>query len=310
MLIIRDSDTERVDSSVLTIGAFDGVHIGHQTVIAEVRRRAAERGVLSAVVTFDTHPALIVRPHSAPKLLTTLDRKLELLEALGVDVVYVIEFDTELASTTAVVFVREVFVDRLNVAEIVVGSDFHFGKGREGTVAVLEQHGREFGFEVEGLELVKPEGSFTHVSSTAIRQALAGGDVRRVTSMLGRHFEIRGTVTEGDHRGRTIGFPTANVLLIEEMARPALGVYAGWYETSDGALHPTAINIGVRPTFYDSADAVLLEAHLLDFSGNLYETTARVRFVERLRGEQRFEGIDALKEQLQTDIANVRQVLA
>lgn len=318
MLIIRDSDTERIDASVLTIGAFDGVHIGHQKVIGEVIARAAKRGVRSAVVTFDQHPALVVRPESAPKLLTTIDRKLELLAALGIDVVFIIEFDTDRASTTAQDFVHDVFVDRLNVVEIVVGADFHFGKGREGTVSLLTEQGKFHGFHVSGLDLLslpeddRPGGSSgenPHVSSTSIREALAAGRLDRVSFMLGRQYEISGPVSEGDKRGRTIGFPTANVILPDDMARPALGVYAAWYETPDGAWVKAAVNVGVRPTFYENADAVTLEAHLLDFSGDLYNSTARVRFVKRLRGEQRFDGIEALKMQLQIDVAQVRHGL-
>ena len=155
MRIIGDSDDQQVDASVVTTGAFDGVHRGHQTVIREVQRRANERGVASAVVTFDIHPAVIVRPESAPKLLTRLPRKLELLEQLGVDVVYVIEFDADRATTTAEQFITDVFVNRLHAQEILVGSDFHFGKGREGTVDFLSHHGDIHGFSVEGLDLIR-----------------------------------------------------------------------------------------------------------------------------------------------------------
>lgn len=316
MKIIRDSDDHRVEASVLTTGAFDGVHLGHQTVIAEVQRRAAERGVASAVVTFDVHPATIVRPDSAPKLLTNLSRKLELLEALGVDVVYVIEFDEDRASTTAEAFVDDVFVDRLGVQEILVGSDFNFGKGREGTVAFLTERGKDLGFAVEGLDLIRSSDDATEpVSSTAIRRALVGGDVEAAAEMLGRPFEIHGTVVEGDQRGRTIGFPTANVLLSPEMARPANGVYACRYITPDGVSHAAAVNVGVRPTFYEVADAAVLEAHLLDFpaageSGDLYGQVAKVQFLSFLRSERRFNGIDELKAQLATDIAETRRLLA
>jgi len=308
--IISDSDDASVDASVLTIGAFDGVHLGHQTVIREVMRRAADRGVASAVVTFDVHPATVVRPESAPKLLTTLERKLELLEELGVDATYVIEFDETRANTTAEEFTKQVFVDRLNVAEIVVGDNFHFGKGREGTVAFLRDRGAEYGFSVDGLDLVCHEPDATeHVSSTAIRRALVGGDIDAVTSMLGRNFELCGEVIQGDQRGRSIGVPTANVRLLDEMARPANGVYAARYVMPDGTVHDAAVNIGVRPTFYERADAAVMEAHLLDFEGDLYGQVARVQFVKFLRGERRFDGIDELTTQLHSDIADTRDVL-
>lgn len=311
MKIIRDSDAETIDASVLTTGAFDGVHLGHQTVINEVKRRAAAQGVKSVVVTFDVHPAVVVRPESAPKILTRLPRKLELLESLGVDVVYVIEFDEARASTSAEDFVSDVFVDRLNAREILVGSDFNFGKGREGTVDFLAERGRHYGFSVEGLDLIRASDDATEpVSSTAIRRALIGGQVETAAEMLGRPFEIHGTVTQGDQRGRTIGFPTANVILPNDMARPANGVYACWYTTPSGDVYPAAVNVGVRPTFYESADAAVLEAHLLGFEGNLYDQVARVQFMQFLRSERRFNGIDELKKQLDLDIVEARNVLS
>jgi riboflavin kinase/FMN adenylyltransferase len=308
--IIRDSDDQQVDASVVTTGAFDGVHRGHQTVIREVQRRASERCIASAVVTFDVHPAVIVRPESAPKLLTRLPRKLELLEQLGVDVVYVIEFDADRATTTAEEFITDVFVNRLHAQEILVGSDFHFGKGREGTVEFLSHHGDLHGFSVEGLDLIRSSSEATEpISSTAIRRALIGGDIERAETMLGRPFELRGTVVQGDQRGRTIGFPTANVTLLDDMARPANGVYACWYVAPDGVRHPAAVNVGVRPTFYESADAAVLEAHLLDFDGDLYGQEARVQFHHFLRSERRFAGIDELRDQLGIDIVEARNLL-
>lgn len=310
MRIIGDSDDQQVDASVVTTGAFDGVHRGHQTVIREVQRRANERGVASAVVTFDIHPAVIVRPESAPKLLTRLPRKLELLEQLGVDVVYVIEFDADRATTTAEQFITDVFVNRLHAQEILVGSDFHFGKGREGTVDFLSHHGDIHGFSVEGLDLIRSSTEATEpISSTAIRRALIGGDVAGAEMMLGRPFELRGTVIQGDQRGRTIGFPTANVILPDDMARPANGVYACWYLTPDGVRHPAAVNVGVRPTFYESAESAVLEAHLLDFDADLYGQEARVQFHHFLRSERRFNGIDELRDQLDIDVVEALNLL-
>ena len=316
MKIIKDSDDQRVEASVLTTGAFDGVHVGHQTVISQVIERAKARGVASAVVTFDVHPATVVRPDSAPKLLTRLPRKLELLEELGIDVAYVIEFDEQRASTTAARFVEDVFVDRLGAQEILVGSDFNFGKGREGTVDFLTAAGKTHGFAVEGLELIRRTETETEpVSSTAIRRALVGGDVEGAAIMLGRPFEMWGEVVKGDQRGRTIGFPTANILMAEDRARPANGVYACRYVEPDGTEHAAAVNVGVRPTFYDNADAAVLEAHLLDFpadgeSGDLYGQHAKVQFLRFLRSERRFNGIDELKAQLEVDIADTRSALS
>jgi len=309
--IIHDSDDQRIAASVLTTGAFDGVHRGHQMVIGEVLRRADARGVASAVVTFDIHPATVVRPDSAPKLLTRLPRKLELLESLGIDVVYVIEFDSDRASTSAAEFVNDVFVERLGAVEILVGSDFHFGKGREGTVTFLESEGKVHGFSVEGLELIRRTETATEpVSSTAIRRALIGGDVESAATMLGRPYEVWGTVVQGDQRGRTIGFPTANVPLGDDLARPAHGVYACRYVRADGSEHVAAVNVGVRPTFYDNADGAVLEAHLLDFDGDLYGEVAKVQFLHFLRSERRFNGIDELKAQLDKDIAETRRLLS
>lgn len=299
------------DRSVITIGTFDGVHVGHQHVLGQVRDEAGRRGLRSAVVTFDQHPALVLRPENAPALLTTLDQKLELIEATGIDAVYVVRFDAERARTEPDDFVQQVFVDALHAVAVVVGEDFHFGRDRHGDIGKLRDTGERFGFEVRGLELIRhaPDDR-EHVSSTAIRRSLAGGDVARAALMLGRPYEVRGVVSRGDERGRTIGFPTANIPVSKIMAWPADGVYAGWYVRPDGSQHACAINIGRRPTFYEHAQQSLLEAHLLDFDGDLYGESARVQFVEFLRSEQRFSGIDALVEQLKRDIDETRRILA
>jgi riboflavin kinase/FMN adenylyltransferase len=295
----------------VTIGTYDGVHIGHRTVIDATRRLAEQRGLKLAVVTFHPHPASVLRPESAPLMLTDIDQRLDLLDRAGVDTTLVIPFDIERAQDTAEDFVRTVLVDCVRARVVAVGDDFHFGKGREGNVEVLTELGRRFGFEVVGLDLVaQPDGAGESVSSTAIRQAIAEGDVVTAARLLGRYHEVRGPVVAGDMRGRTIGFPTANVAVPRNRALPADAVYAGWYIRPDGVIHPTAINLGKRPTFYQEAEHSLLEAHLLDFDGDLYGEEARVCFVDRLRGEQRFDGIDALKAQLDADIARAREVLS
>jgi riboflavin kinase/FMN adenylyltransferase len=278
-------------------------------VLAELRREADARGVASAVATFDTHPALVLRPENAPKLLTTLDQKLELLEANGVDVVYLVHVDAARAGTEPDDFVEQVFVDSLHAKAVVVGEDFHFGRGRQGNVDRLRELGETLGFDVRGLELIQHEPDAPEpVSSTASR-ALAGGDVATAAAMLGRPYEVRGTVQHGDERGRTIGFPTANIPVSKQMAWPSDGVYAGWYLRPDGDRHPCALNIGRRPTFYEHAQQSLLEAHLLDFEDDLYGEEARVEFVEFLRSEHRFSGIDALAVQLKKDVEHARLVL-
>jgi len=298
------------ERSVITIGAYDGVHLGHQAVVAEVRRRAEELGCRSAVVTFDRHPAVVVRPESAPRLLTDHDQRLELLRATGIDVVVVVPFDTRQSEESAQSFVERVLVGCLGTRSIVVGSDFHFGRQREGDVALLRELGSAHDFDVAPLPLLpRPDGIDEPVSSTAIRRALAGGDVEMAAVMLTRPFEARGSVVGGDQRGRVLGFPTANVVVPARICLPADGVYAGWYERPSGEVHPCAINLGRRPTFYEHADASLLEAHLIDFDGDLYGERARVRFSRFLRSERKFDGVDALVDQLRADVAHARVAL-
>ena len=304
-----------LEGAAVTIGAYDGVHLGHRAVIGEVRRLAAARGLRSAVVTFDRHPASVVRPESAPKLLTDLDQKLALLEQTGVDVVVLVRFDQERAHEPAEEFVTAVLVDLLAARLVVVGEDFHFGHQRKGNVELLGEMGALHDFEVDGLDLVGAEGrpadAAHQVSSTAIRLALVEGRLDEANTMLGRPHEVRGVVARGDGRGGPeLGFPTANVSVPGERLLPADGIYAGWYERPDGSVHPAAISLGRRPTFYETADASLLEAHLLDFDGNLYDEEAKVRFIAWLRGEERFESVDALVAQMHADCDQARALLA
>jgi riboflavin kinase / FMN adenylyltransferase len=301
--------------TVVTIGAYDGVHLGHRAVIAEVRERAAERGLATAVVTFDRHPASVVRPESAPRLLTDLEQKLELLAATGVDYCLVITFDEARSHEPADEFVREVLVACLAARVVVVGEDFHFGYRRSGNVELLRVKGGEFGFEVEGLELVDREGRPApdqgRVSSTRIRHALVEGDLALANALLGRPHEVRGVVARGEKRGRELGFPTANVSVPGDILLPADGIYAGWYERPDGSVHPAAISLGRRPTFYAEAHVSLLEAHLLDvdLDIDLYDEHAKVRFVRWLRGEVRFPSVEGLVDQIARDCAEARRVL-
>lgn len=305
-----DAVTEASGPHVVTIGAYDGVHRGHLSVIAQARAAAERLGAKSAVVTFDPHPAHLLRPENAPMLLTGLDHKLELLDAAGVDTVVVVPFDEARSAETPEEFVQSVLVECLDAQAVVVGADFHFGANRAGNVEVLAGLGKEHGFEVEGIELLRrDDGRVESVSSTAVRRALAGGEIRIASGLLGRSHELRGTVVQGDQRGRTIGFPTANVAVRPEMAMPADAVYAAWYVRPDGQRYLAAVNVGKRPTFYQDAEHSLVEAHLLDFAGDLYGEIGRVQFVELIRSEQRFDGIDALKAQLDLDIARAREIL-
>lgn len=299
------------ERTVITIGAYDGVHLGHQAVIAEVRRIAEETGARSAVLTFDRHPASVVRPESAPQLLTDLEQKLELLAATGIDATLVVKFDQTQSLEEPMSFAQRVLVDCVAASVVVVGEDFHFGHSREGNVATLRELGAVRDFEVLPLALLpRSDGPDEPISSTAIRRAMAGGQVELAATMLGHPFEARGIVVQGDQRGRLLGFPTANVEVPNVICVPADGVYAGWYHRPDGSRHACAINLGRRPTFYEHADHSLLEAHLLDFEGDLYTETARVEFTHFLRSERKFDGIDALVSQLKNDIDHARAVLA
>jgi riboflavin kinase/FMN adenylyltransferase len=315
MEVLRDVEAcRRTDvGSVVTIGAYDGVHLGHRAVIAEVRRRAAAASLQSAVVTFDRHPASVVRPESAPRLLTDLEQKLELLAATGVDRALVITFDEARSHEPAEDFVREVLVGCLGAKVVIVGEDFHFGHQRKGNVELLRTMGEELGFEVEGLALVGASGApaeqGARVSSTAIRHALVEGGLSAAEAMLGRPYEVRGIVAHGDERGRELGYPTANVSVPGDILLPADGIYAGWFGRSDGTLLPAALSLGRRPTFYVEAHASLLEAHVLDFEGDLYDEHVRVRFVARLRGEERFESVEDLVAQIGRDCEEARKIL-
>jgi riboflavin kinase/FMN adenylyltransferase len=301
--------------TVVTIGAYDGVHMGHRAVIAQVQERAAALSARSVVVTFDRHPASVVRPESAPKLLTDPQQKLELLASTGIDATLVVPFTAQQSTEAPADFIRRVLVDALVVRGIIVGEDFHFGHKRAGNVSLLREMSQVHDFEVLPLQLVaRADGVDEPVSSTAIRRALAGGDVQRAAVMLGRPHEVRGVVGPGDQRGRTIGFPTANIVVDNSLCVPADGVYAArvTIEQVDGTLgdtHLAAVNLGRRPTFHERAEHSLLEAHLLDFTGDLYGRRLRVHFQEFLRGERKFSGVDELQGQLQLDIAHARTAL-
>lgn len=296
------------DGTVVTIGAYDGVHLGHRALIGRVRSMASTLKCQSAVVTFDRHPAMVVRPDSAPRLLTDLDQKLELLAETEVDYVLVVHFDEERSHESAEEFVHEVLVGCLGARAVVVGHDFHFGHGRRGNVPMLQAMGAELGFDVLGISLVADEDEA--ISSTRVRGLLGAGDVAGAAALLGRPHEVRGVVERGDARGRELGFPTANVGVPGEILLPADGIYAGWYLRPEGSRVPAAISLGRRPTFYEAAEKSLLEAHLLDFSGDLYGERARVQFISRLRGEERFERVEDLVAQMEKDVAATRAALS
>lgn len=300
----------------VTIGVFDGVHLGHRALLRLVRELATVRGLESAVVTFDRHPAELVRPGSEPKLLTTLDQKLDLLEGTGlVDTCVVVTFDESRRHEPAEDFVREMLVAALHARLVVVGADFHFGHRRAGSVAFLETLGSELGFEVLGLGLVsapdgeQATGGTPPYSSTRVRSVLAEGDVAEAAEMLGRRHEVLGPVEHGDGRGIELGFPTANVAVSGRTCLPADGVYSGTFMAADGVERPAAISIGRRPTFYEAGGLRLLEAHVIDFDGDLYGQEARVRFATRIRGQERFERVEDLVVRMRADVAATRVAL-
>lgn len=308
MLLLDCLPTDSPPSSV-TIGVFDGVHAGHAKIISRLVKIAAEDGLVSTVLTFASHPLLTLRPDEAPKLLTDLPAKAALLEALGVQRTVVLPFDKSLASMTQDEFVRDVLHKGVNARVVLAGGAFRFGRDRQGSVETLRSAGLEYRFNVEVVESFSLSGSAEPVSSSAIRRALARNRVAEAAEMLGRPYSIEGVVVVGDRRGVTIGFPTANIPVAKTQAWPADGVYAGRFTDSDGVRYDCAINVGRRPTFYQNAEHSTLEAHLLDFDGDLYGHRVKVEFEQFLRSEQRFSGIEALAAQLKVDVVNARRVL-
>jgi riboflavin kinase/FMN adenylyltransferase len=314
MQILRDlADVEtRERGAVVTIGVYDGVHRGHVEVLRLVRELADARDLDAVCVTFDRHPAEVVRPESAPKLLTTLEQRLELLDATGyLDTCFVLAFDHARSTEPAEDFVREVLVEGFRARLVVVGADFHFGHRRGGNVPLLERMGAEYGFGVVGLGLVAavedPTGE--PYSSTRIRELLAIGEVAAAARLLGRPHEVRGTVEIGDRRGRDLGFPTANLAVPDRICLPADGVFAGTLVDGGGVERVAAVSLGTRPTFYGDTGASLLEAHVLDFDDDLYGQYVKVRFLERLHGQERFDTVDALVAQMARDVEATRAVV-
>ena len=309
-MLVLDSPPADSPPSAVAVGVFDGVHVGHHQILGRVVDRAVAEDLCAAVVTFDTHPAITLRPQNAPRLLTDLRQKLDLFESLGLERAVVLPFADGLAATPAEDFIDEVLVNGLNARAVVAGVDFHFGANREGSAGTLRVAGARCGFEVETVDLYRFPGDPEPVSSTAIRRALAGSRVADVARMLGRPYAIRGVVIEGDRRGVTVGFPTANIPVATDRAWPADGVYAGLFTDSDGCRYGCAINIGRRPTFFEHAEHSILEAHLLDFDDDLYGHEVQVEFLRFLRSERRFSGIDALAAQLKKDVENARRIIA
>jgi riboflavin kinase/FMN adenylyltransferase len=292
--------------SVVSVGVFDGVHRGHQAVVSAAVARARELDARSVVVTFQPNPLAVLRPELAPPVLSTLEHRVALLERLDVDAVLVLPFTAVLAAQSAEDFVTEVLLDTLHAKAVVVGENFRFGHRAAGNVALLERMGAEHGFEVDGFALTG-EGEATW-SSTFVRSRLAEGDVEGAAHVLGRPHRLEGPVVHGDQRGRTIGYPTANLGLPPEAAVPADGVYAGWLLRADGSRLPAAISIGTNPTFDGTQRRV--EAYVLDRDDlELYDEHVALDFVARLRETLRFDGVGPLVEQMGRDVDRSREIL-
>ena len=302
MRIVRELDSAPPDvrPSAVALGTFDGVHLGHRAILGTALRRAREVGVEAVACTFDPHPIEVLQPDRAPRPITPFDERLALIGETGVDAVVVLAFTRALAAVEPEAFVKDVLLDRLHAREIVVGYNHRFGRGARGDARLLEDLAGRLGFRAHVVPPMTVDG--VAVSSTEIRAALHRGDVRSAARGLGRPYAIAGRVTTGAGRGRTLGFPTANIA----PDRPLLvarGVYRGGV-TVDAGQHAAVVNVGVRPTFGE--DTLAVEAHLLDFAGDLYGREVRLDFLDRLRDEMRFPSVEELKAQVSRDIAAAR----
>jgi riboflavin kinase/FMN adenylyltransferase len=304
MKVIRDLNRAETDGeTILTIGAFDGLHLGHQGLLRQLLRRAQQTDRCSGMVTFDPLPRTILRPADHTTCLTTTEDKISLLAQWGLDLLVILPFTRELARTSARDFVH-MLCTHLQMAELWIGWDFCLGRGRAGNARTLSKLGQAMGFQVHIIEPVR-EGSAI-VSSTQIRQLITEGRVREAAEMLGRYHQIGGTVIAGKGRGRQLGFPTANLQVAEHCAIPGSGVYAG-YVVLGHQQHYAVANIGYRPTFGEEERSV--EVHLLDFDGDLYGREVWLQFVERLRAERRFASVEGLRRQIGQDIVRAQEIL-
>ncbi len=297
MRIFHGTDNANIQRpTVLTLGVFDGLHLGHQRIMRTVVERAAEIGAVSTAITFDPHPRAVLYPESAPPLLQTLDQRLANFEVLGIEQAIVIRFDAEFAAQPAEDFLYEVIHDRLHAAEVYLGKGFAFGRNRDGNIDLLKRMSANLGFHAEEVPEVLLRGN--RISSSKIRHLLSDGRVNLVRRMLGRPYGVEGVIERGARRGHTIGFPTAN-LRPNNRVIPKFGVYAT-ATLIDGTWRRSITNIGVRPTFENDADPSI-ESYIFDFDGDLYGDVLRVRFLHRIRDERKFNGIDELKSQIEKD---------
>ncbi|WP_461211256.1 bifunctional riboflavin kinase/FAD synthetase [Desulfocurvus sp. DL9XJH121] len=307
MIVVRDLEELRgtLSGSCVTIGNFDGVHKGHQKLLARTREKAVASGSEAVAVTFDPHPLQVLAPDHAPPFITLIDQKLELIGRMGIELCVVLAFSREMAALSPEEFVQRYLLDGLCMRQMVIGYDYAFGKGRAGNYELLKALGAKLGFSVERVGPHMFEGAV--VSSTRIRDMVRAGQVWEARPLLGRFYTVRGRILHGaDRGGRLLGFPTANLKLVDELF-PALGVYAVW-ATLDGRTMPAVANIGYNPTFGN--DALSVEVHIMDFAGDIYGRDLRVQFVQRLRSEKKFNGVDELRAQIARDIELARTILA
>lgn len=298
-------DVQLTQPALVTIGVFDGVHAGHQHLIRQLVARARAAGRLTVVLTFFPHPDAVLRQITGPYYLTTPEQRAEELTKLGVDWVITETFDDHFRRTPAADYVQQL-AKHINMRELWIGQQFALGYEREGDASFLRLEGEKYGFTVHEVELAQ-SADHQAISSTRIRELLKAGDVEEAARLLGRPYSVRGRVVQGDQRGRTIGFPTANVELWDAQVLPALGVYAG-YAQFDTEAHPCVTNLGVRPTF--DGTQLRVEAHLLDYSGDLYGKILTVTFMHRLRGEKKFPSIQDLIAQIAADVQRGRDLLS
>jgi riboflavin kinase/FMN adenylyltransferase len=297
----EDVRPSRWNTPVLALGNFDGVHRGHRKILERVRRVASEHGTSAVAMTFDPHPPRIVRPDKAPPLLMTHAQKLEALAETGLQGAAIVRFTPELSHWDPETFVRNVLVDWLHVSEVWVGANFLFGHERAGNFTMLRTLGARYGFKAEKIDPVRYKDFV--VSSTRVRRLVSEGRVDEAGALLGHQYFIDGTVVHGDHRGRTIGFPTANLCTENELLPPH-GVYATTTRI-DGIVYPSITNVGVRPTV-DASGRTTIETHIFNLDRDLYGRRLRLGFVQRLRDERAFESIDALRQQIETDCRDAR----
>lgn len=291
-------EVEHNDNTIITLGTFDGIHLGHKEIIEAVVQKATEFGGRSLLITFSPHPRKVIPGGNKIKLLSTLSEKKKIIETFGMDNLLVIQFTKEFSQQTPEEFVDKYLINGIGVKEIVIGYDHHFGKGRGGDIEILKKKGEEIGFGVTAVPEYKIDDII--VSSTKIRKALIAGDIVNANKMLGRFYSFEGVVVSGDKRGRELGFPTANLLVEnEDKLLPATGIYAAECIVEE-KKHNALLSIGSRPTFHETGE-IIPEVYIIDFNKQIYNQTVRVNVVDRIRGEEKFSSAEELVKQMKND---------